>query len=225
MISFGVALEVRGTAKDVWCYYPAELSEKQAFYHGVSMTWEKWAEPIIKFLAERHTAISSAACQSDKRKEQLFAETLNQGMMMLYYQRTSSIKPKNLYMTLPGEQSKVLREWVYQYLSVGYGTFPYSGNIPNGDYSFTIDFAKDTEIVRAYDLKTEMAQYNRDNNAAHNKEMAYRQTKERFEKITGDAWTTQEILAQGVSRKTLDKFVKYGLIRRVKQGHYVRNFM
>ena len=79
--------------------------------------------------------------------------------------------------------------------------------------------------MRAYDLKTDMAQYNRDNNANHNKDMAYQKTKERFETITGGAWTTQEILAQGVSRKTLDKFVKYGLIRRLKQGHYVRNFV
>lgn len=125
-------------------------------------------------------------------------------------------------MSLPGEQSKELRKWVYRYLSNGQEPFPYSGNIPDADYSFTIDFAKDTEIVQVYDLKTDMAQYNRDNNAAHNRDMAYRQTKERFEKIQGDAWTTQELLAQGISRKTLDKFVKYKFIRRVKQGHYVR---
>ena len=218
MISFGAALEVRGTAKSVWCYHPAELDTKHAVYYGVPMTWERWAGPILEFLTERHRQFSAALCPSGKQKERLFTETLNQGMMMLFYQN-------GLYMTLPGEQTKILREWVYQYLSVGCGAFPYSGAIPDGGYSFTIDFAKDTEIVRAYDLKTDMAQYNRDNNANHNKDMAYQKTKERFETITGGAWTTQEILAQGVSRKTLDKFVKYGLIRRLKQGHYVRNFV
>ena len=218
MVSFGAALEVRGAAKGVWCYRPTELDEGRAAYHGVPMTWEEWAGPIMEFLAGQHKLFTAALCLSKEQKEQLFTEALNQGMMMLFYQ-------KGLYLTLPGEQTRILREWVYQYLSVGCGAFPYSGDIPDGNYSFTIDFAKDTEIVRAYDLKTDMAQYNLDNNAAHNKEMAYRQTKERFETITGDTWTTQEIQAQGVSRKTLDKFVKYGLIRRVKQGHYVRNFV
>ena len=218
MVSFGAALEVRGAAKGVWCYHPSEPDTKRAVYYGVPMTWERWAGPILEFLAEGHRQFSAALCPSGKQKERLFTETLNQGMMMLFYQN-------GLYMTLPGEQTKILREWVYQYLSVGCGKFPYSGAIPDGGYSFAIDFAKDTEIVRAYDLKTDMAQYNRDNNAVHNRDMAYQKTKERFETITGSAWTTQEILAQGVSRKTLDKFVKYGLIKRLKQGHYVRNFV
>lgn len=45
----------------------------------------------------------------------------------------------------------------------------------------------------------------------------------RFAQLKGDAWTAQEILDQGFSRKTLDKFVKYKLILRVKKGCYVRN--
>ena len=52
--------------------------------------------------------------------------------------------------------------------------------------------------------------------------MGRRQTEKRFEQLEGDAWTTQEIYAQGFSRKTLDKFVEHGLIERVKRGHYVR---
>ena len=47
-----------------------------------------------------------------------------------------------------------------------------------------------------------MRQYNAENNAAHNKDMGRRQTEKRFEQLEGDAWTTQEIYAQGFSRKT-----------------------
>lgn len=131
--------------------------------------------------------------------------------MMLYYQN-------GLYMTLPGKESKLLKTWVFQYLTNGCEPFPLplDDDIPDGDYSFTIDFVRDTEIVRAYDLKNEMAQYNAENNAAHNQALGRRQTEERFERLEGDAWTTQEILAQGFSRKTLDKFVKYGLIKRIR---------
>lgn len=82
---------------------------------------------------------------------------------------------------------------------------------------------RDTEIVQAYDLKKEMGQYNAEHNAVHNQELGRRQTEERFTQLKGDTWTAQEILDQGFSRKTLDKFVKYGLILRVKKGRYVRN--
>lgn len=47
-------------------------------------------------------------------------------------------------------------------------------------------------------------------------------TRRDFLKCEFDEWTTQEIYAQGFSRKTLDKFVEHGLIERVKRGHYVR---
>lgn len=71
-------------------------------------------------------------------------------------------------------------------------------------------------------LKEEMGAYNAEHNAEHNKDMGRCQTEKRFEQLEGDAWTTQEIYAQGFSRKTLDKFVEHGLIERVKRGHYVR---
>ena len=102
--------------------------------------------------------------------------------------------------------------------------FPLDDDIPDGDYSFTIDFERDTEIVRAYDLKKEMGQYNAEHNAAHNQELGRRQTEERFAQLKGDTWTAQEILDQGFSRKTLDKFVKYGLILRVKKGPLCEKF-
>lgn len=216
MITFGAALEVRGTARGVWCYRPAPLGETSASYHGVSMTWKEWAQPIIQYLDDFRTGFSFAGYLPSEERSRIFSDTLNTCLMKLSYQ-------DGKYMTLPGEQYKKLKEWVYQYLYDGPAAFPFAGSIPDGDYAFTIDFEKDIEIVRSYDLKTEMSQYNREHNSSHNKDMGRRQTEERFQNLCGDEWTTQEILGQGFSRKTLDKFVKYGLIRRVKQGHYVRN--
>ena len=213
MITFGASLEVRGKASGVWCYLPAPLDNKHATYQGVTMTWEQWARPIMEYLNNCRAKLNTT---QQKQRDEVFRNALNGGMLWLFYQN-------GLYLTLPGEEYKTLKEWVYQYLIDGRTPFPYSGDIPGTDYSFTIDFDTDIEIVRAYDLKKEMPQYNQVHNAAHNKEMGRRQTEKRFEDLQGDAWTTQEILAQGFSRKTLDKFVKHGLIKRIKQGHYVRN--
>lgn len=218
IISFGVSLEVKGTAAGVWCYIP-KVESNRATYTGVKMTWEKWAEPIIFCLDERRERLEylkkTPWFKRDFSQHDFIADSLNEIMIMLFWQNEH-------YMTLPGEQYQTLRKWAIQYLYDGPCDFPYSGNIPDGDYSFTIDFEKDIEIVKSYDLQKEMAQYNREHNAEHNKEMGRLQTEERFKELHGDSWTTQEILDQGFSRKTLDKFVKYGLIERVKRGYYVR---
>lgn len=44
-------------------------------------------------------------------------------------------------------------------------------------YSFSIDYEKDVEIVRSYDLKREMSEYNRE----HNADKATRRVKQRFD--------------------------------------------
>ena len=217
MITFGVALGVRGKANGVWCYYPsAPLDNDKATYYGMSMTWEDWARPIIEYLNDRRTELAAAKGNPQEQRAELFSRALDGGIMRLSYQN-------GLYLTLPGEEYKTLKEWVYQYLFDGRTSFPYMGDIPDGDYSFTVDFDTDIEIVHAYDLKQDMGQYNREHNAAHNKEMGRIQTEKRFGNLQGDAWTKQEILDQGFSQKTLDKFVKHGLIKRVKRGCYVRN--
>ena len=185
MISFGVALDVRGAAKGVWCYYVANLDEKSVTYHGVPMTWEGWIKPILFFMDSRRAELTALRKQPDSSADELFQSSYDTAVMMLYYQN-------GMYMTLPGKEGKLL-------------------------------FERDTEIVRAYDLKKEMGQYNAEHNAAHNQELGRRQTEERFAQLKGDTWTAQEILDQGFSRKTLDKFVKYGFILRVKKGRYVRN--
>ena len=218
MITFGVALGVRGKASGVWCYRPsAPLDEERAVtYSGVTTTWEEWARPIIEYLNGGRAELAAAKWKPQGLRAELFSRALDGGIMLLSYQNGK-------YLTLPGEEYKTLKDWIYQYLHDGHAPFPYMGDIPDGDYSFTVDFDTDIEIVRAYDLKRDMGQYNREHNAAHNKEMGRIQTEKRFGNLQGDAWTKQEILDQGFSQKTLDKFVKHGLIKRVKRGCYVRN--
>lgn len=184
LITFGAALDVRGKVSGVWCYcLPAPLDDKRATYCGIPMTWERWAQPIMEYLNDRRAELASAKGKTQEQHTELFSCALDAGMMMLFYQN-------GMYLTLPGEEYKALKKWVYQYLSDGRTPFPYAGDIPGGDYSFTIDFDKDVEIVRAYDLKKEMGQYNRQHNNEHNKEIGRKQTKERFEDLQGDAWTT-----------------------------------
>ena len=214
MVTFGVSLEVRGTVKGAWCY-TGQMEEHSATYRGIPMTWEEWTQPIMAYLDDRRATLEISRTMSQGERAHFKGNTYDNAMMMLSYQGGK-------YMTLPGEEYRTLKEWVYQYFRTGAAPLPYSGEIPDGNYEFTIDFEKDVEIVAAPYLKEEMRQYNAENNAAHNKDMGRRQTEKRFEQLEGDAWTTQEIYAQGFSRKTLDKFVEHGLIERVKRGHYVR---
>ena len=163
MISFGVALEVRGKARGVWCYRVAQRDGKSVTYHGVPMTWEQWIRPILFFMDSRRAELSAMRERPNGKTDELFQSSYDTAVMMLYYQN-------GMYMTLPSDESKTLKAWVFRYLSTGYELFPLplDDEIPDGDYSFTIDFERDTEIVRAYDLKKEMGQYNAEHNAAHN---------------------------------------------------------
>lgn len=217
MITFGVSLKVRGTVKGVWCYM-GQMEAHSATYRGIPMTWERWAQPIMDYLNDRRATLEISKTMSQSERSRFRGSTYDNAMMMLSYQ-------SGQYMTLPGEEYRTLKEWVYQYFRTGTAPLPYHGEIPDGNYEFTIDFEKDVEIVAAPYLKEEMGAYNAEHNAEHNKDMGRCQTEKRFEQLEGDAWTTQEIYAQGFSRKTLDKFVEHGLIERVKRGHYVRKFV
>lgn len=217
MITFGVALEVRipaGMTRRPWCY-SARMDTKTAVFSGEPMTWEEWAAPIKSLLDFRREELNRGTDMTQQEREQLVEDTYNEALMKLSYQH-------GLYMTLPGEEYRRLKEWVYKYLYDGAASFPYAGAIPDGDYTFTIDFERDIEIVATPDLHTDMGQYNREFNAERNKERGRKLAEERFAQLVGDEWTTQEILAQGFTRKALDSFVKYGLIERLKRGFYRR---
>lgn len=211
LVTFGVAMEKRGKVKGAWCY-SAQITNQNAIFHGIFMTWEIWTQPIMEFLNSRRKELSDKSLPPQERRE-LESRATDTALMMLSYQN-------QLYMTIPGPDYTRLKDWVYQYFFYGTAKLPVTGEIGGAEYSFTIDFDTDTKIVAAPDLATEMSEYN----IGHNKDMGRRWTEERFANLHGDSWTAQEILAQGFSRKTLDKFVKHNLIKRVKRNHYVRNF-
>lgn len=217
LVTFGVSLEVRrppSFAAAPWCY-SARLDKQSAAYQGFPMTWEEWLAPVRELLDRRRVEFKTDTSMTAEQRAQLAEDTYNAAIMMLFYQ-------KGHYMTIPGEDCKRLKEWVYQYFYGGAAPLPPLSEITDGDCRFEIDFDRDIEIVEAPNLREGMSQYNQTHNAEHNKAMGRAQTEKRFENLCGDSWTTQEILAQGFSRKTLDTFVKHGLIERVKRGYYVR---
>ena len=131
----------------------------------------------------------------------------------MYYQNS-------LYLTLPKEERNAIVKWIYAYLKDGTTPFPFQGDTGSRYYEFTIDFDKDVEIVRSFDLTTEMADYNR----AQNPQRAAQQVQKRFAQLTGDCWTTAELKAQGFTKRNIDTFLSHGLIKRLYQGHYQRVF-
>jgi hypothetical protein len=214
MITFGVALEVRredGTARanGVWCY-SAEITSKGAVYTGTPMTWERWGAALIIHLDGKREEYKD-------NKAEKYNAVYKETARLMYYQNGN-------YMTLTAKERGAISDWIYEYyFSSRKPPLPLPGEIPNGDLQFTVDFENDVELVKAYDLKTEMGAFNKEHNDRRNKDMGRNKSKDRFEELEGDTWTTQEILSQGFSRKTLDTFVRHGFIKRIKQGHYVRN--
>lgn len=198
IVSFGVGLKMDGKVKGVWCYYAA-LNDTSATYQGITMTWERWAAPLIECLGKARAARVG------------LREASEEAMMLLYYQ-------DGYYMTLPQAERNMIVTWIYEYLKRGPRPFPLHGDTGSEVYSFTIDFEKDCEIVRSYDLKKEMADYNRE----HNQEKAARRVAKRFADLQGDRWRTAEMLAQGFSPANIRTFRKNGLIKQVYQGLYVR---
>lgn len=127
-----------------------------------------------------------------------------------------------MYLTLPKEEIETIKLWIYKYFENDTEEFPYKGEIPNADVSFTIDFDRDVRIERAHDLKYEMSEYNKEHNAQHNRDIAYNKVKETFSRLVGNEWTRAEIIQQGFNHKNLDNFVKYRFIERIARGQYKR---
>ena len=199
IISFGVAIKVDGKAAGVWCY-SAELKEDCAVYRGIPMTWEEWSPHIMAAL-DFHKSMGES-------KSQLF----KCGLLNLYFQ-------KGRYLTLPKQEHDTVVEWIYHYIKDGRAPFPYSGDMGSDNYQFTIDFDSDVEIVPNYAIKNDMAAYNR----AANTDKGRRRVVKRFADLKGDRWTTAELKAQGFSKDNIKAFVNNDLIKRLYQGHYIRN--
>lgn len=132
-------------------------------------------------------------------------------------------------LTLAAADRKAITEWVRDYLVSGSAPFPLSGAIPAADYKFVIDYNTDVELVDSRDLKDpdEMAKYNRETNAARNKEKGRKKVQERFSAVCGevkigDTITTNQLVKMGYTDdKARKRLVENGVLKRVKRGSYL----
>ncbi len=144
LMTFGAAKEVRGAAKGVYCY-SQDITDTQAAFTGVNMTWGEWIRPLKEYLDMHRERIAAI---SDEQKRQRAVEYIcDNDMMCMYYQK---IGKEEIRLTLPAVVSDKIKEWIDKYLADEKAEFPYSGEIPNSDVAFTIDFEKDVEIVKSH---------------------------------------------------------------------------
>lgn len=198
MVTFGQALQVPGNVRGLWCY-SAKLEEKQATYKGIPMSWEWWAREI-QFAMDMQLVRRCA--------QNTIVET---AMQSLYYQHGH-------YLTVPQVERKAVVKWIYQYIKNQATPFPLQGDMGSEEYTFTIDFDRDTALKENVAIGEDMAAYNREQNAAKGQ----RRTEKLFATVHGDEWTTAQLLTQGFSKSNIKTFEKNGLIKRRYQGHYMR---
>ena len=66
------------------------------------------------------------------------------------------------------------------------------------------------------------AEYNKQNAAKLGAARSKKAAERNFEHVTGDKWTTQELYAQGIDKDKIPRLIDSGLIKRIRQGHYIR---
>ena len=86
----------------------------------------------MDYLNDRRATLEISKTMSQSERSRFRGSTYDNAMMMLSYQ-------SGQYMTLPGEEYRTLKEWVYQYFRTGTAPLPYHGEIPDGNYEFTIE--------------------------------------------------------------------------------------
>lgn len=131
-------------------------------------------------------------------------------------------------LTLTKEDSALITEWANEYFACGSAPFPLSGEIPDADYKFVIDFNTDVEIVDNRDLKLpgEMAKYNRETNAARNKEKGKNKVAARASKTLPDGdFTRDDLKALGYGPKAISNLLRDGLILDTKRRTPERKFI
>jgi len=227
LITFGAALDVRRTdgtskANGLYCY-ESEITDEKAEYKGVCMSWEQWGYGI-KFQVDSARDAFNRLHNTNRYTRDRQEKDIQQAIIAMYYQQI--INECCYYLTLQRAEIDEITAWIYQYFKDGKAAFPYQGEIPNADLTFTIDFKRDCEIVRAFDLseynRQHNAERNKTHNVTHNKELGRKRVLETFSRLTGNEWTRAEILAQGFNQKNLNNFIKHELIERIRQGHYKR---
>ena len=110
----------------------------------------------------------------------------------------------------------------------GSAPFPLSGAIPAADYKFVIDYNTDVELVDSRDLKDpdEMAKYNRETNAARNKEKGKNKVAARARKTLPDGdFTRDDVQALGDGQNAISNLLRDKLIVDTKRRTPERKFI
>lgn len=211
MVSFGTSLSVSGTNKDVFCYRKEEGSNGTAFT-GMDLTWEDWFHHLQYMI--------------DKKKQDCPSmndmAVINELNKDIYYQ--THYLDMGCHLTLKTEHIDNIKEWIYSYFHKGTNTYPYSGKFPNSDLQFNILY-DDVDIVPQRNVKGKkaMSEYNKENNAEHNKQMGKEKALEKFSKLQGDIWSRKELDDLGYTNTQIDNYCnQYHWIERVEQGLYRR---
>jgi len=209
-MTFGAALEVKGAVNDVYCY-SQEITDTHATFTGFNMMWEKWIEPLSDYLDESRARIATKT-NAYKRKKAIEHIYENE-MMCLYYQE---INGERIRLTLPAAELKEIKKWIDKYLADEKAEFPYKGNVQNADVAFTIDFAEDVEIVKAFDGIGE-SNKRRGNITAKN------HVDEIAAELEGNEWRRKDIINLK-SKGVFDRAVEKGELVKVKgkHGYYQR---
>ena len=209
-MTFGAALEVKGAVNDVYCY-SQEITDTHAIFTGFNMMWEKWIEPLSDYLDESRARIATKT-NAYKRKKAIEHIYENE-MMCLYYQE---INGERIRLTLPAAELKEIKKWIDKYLADEKAEFPYKGNVQNADVAFTIDFAEDVEIVKAFDGIGE-SNKRRGNITAKN------HVDEIAAELEGNEWRRKDIINLK-SKGVFDRAVEKGELVKVKgkHGYYQR---
>lgn len=194
MVTFGATISVDGKNKDNYCYMVINKTEKGFTCVGIDMTWEKWAE-TIKYWSDNGNQLfqMNNMPYSDVEK-------------YIYYQ-------DKIYLTLTGKYNEIMRTCTKQYFNTRKADFP-TGQIPNKDLTFNIDYDEDIEIYRSHENK-HLKEVN-----GHDKAYIKFNT---LNAAIDEIVTRQQLLALKWNDKNIARYIEYGFMKRIagKKGAYM----
>jgi hypothetical protein len=137
------------------------------------------------------------------------------------------------YISMPKKEREKVEGWFLRYLDDPETPFPLHGDTGSDEYTFTVDFEKDVEIVRNWNLKKDMAAYNKEHNALRNKEKGESDVLKRARSVlTKEEYTKDEVLALGYKSGSWQTLLDHNLLVRKPGGKnedgkfvYVKNFV
>ena len=213
MVTFGTSLSVAGNNKGIYCYYK-KIENNVAIYRGTNMKWEWWFNRLKN---EIDILISSTPNIS-------YCEFIEKVRLHLYYQQ--HFDNTGLYLTLDKKSMDIINAWIDNYYYHKDTPYPFSGSTKTGNINFEIDYDNDINIIKQNKYiggKQGMSQYNKENNAEHNKKIGYNKSLEKFKTLKGDRWTRKELKDLGFTNTQIDNYCnKYHWIKSVERGVFER---